>query len=296
MTTAKDYVSQCGSGTLERPRYSAGLLLEDDDLTAAVDYTRNMMRLMFRSLFGCGVICGLDVNAKLTCNNSKIEVTVGKGVALDCVGNPIEIPKDVPITYDPDCTPFPEEFDLWVVVCYCEKCCRPRDISCRSDDTGHLVKTRILDGFEVRLYDTRPKCVCSCEPPDEDHPAVNACCDDDETPATPAPSDATGATGEGSAPAGPAVPPECQCYVAHAKGKCGCDCCCPCVLVGKVHVTFDPVSVDSNPHPEFVRRIRPMLMAYYNCLNPQAVPLVPLLARRPRPRRRRRTAAAQHGG
>jgi hypothetical protein len=286
MTTAKDYVSRCGTGTLERPRYSAGLLLEDNDLTAAVDYTRNMMRLMFRSLFGCGVICGLDVNAELTCNDTKIEVTVGKGVALDCMGNPIEIPKDVPITYDLDCKKPPPS--LWVVVCYCEKCCRPRDVSCASDETGHLVKTRIVDGFEVRLYDTRPKCVCSCEPPDKGQPPASACCDDDDTPATAAPAAADSTT---TPPPDSDLDPSCQCYVDHAEGKCDCDCCCPCVLVGKVTVTDDPLDVTADA--TFVRRIRPMLLAYYKCLNPP--PPAPMLAIKRSGRRtggtaRRRTA------
>src|SRR6266511_3754463 len=102
MTTVnKKYASHQGLSTLERPRYSAGLLLEDEDLTASVEYTRNMMRLMFRSLFGCGVICGLDVEAKLICNGRKLSVMIGNGVALDCLGNPIEIPKAQTIEYDP---------------------------------------------------------------------------------------------------------------------------------------------------------------------------------------------------
>src|SRR5438874_7512870 len=94
MTMAKEeYVSGRDVSVLERPRYTAGLLLEDTDLTAAVKYTRDMSRLLFRSLFGCGVICGLDVTALLTCNGSKIEVTVASGIALDCSGNPIYVPK-----------------------------------------------------------------------------------------------------------------------------------------------------------------------------------------------------------
>ena len=52
-----------GSSTLVRPRFSPGLLLRDDDLKVGVDYTRELSRLMFRSLFGCGVICGLKVEA-----------------------------------------------------------------------------------------------------------------------------------------------------------------------------------------------------------------------------------------
>ena len=180
MTTGnKTYASQQGLSTLERPRYSAGLLLEDDDLTAAVTYTRNMMRLMFRSLFGCGVICGLDVTAQLTCNGTRVEVTVGKGVALECLGDPIEIPKAVKVTYDADCDPLPEW--LWVTVCYIEKNCRPKDVSCSPDEHGQIVQTRVMDGYEVRVYPKRPKCACSCEPPDKnDKTRKGDCCDDED--------------------------------------------------------------------------------------------------------------------
>ena len=189
MTTVnKKYASQQGLSTLERPRYSAGLLLEDDDLTAAVTYTRNMMRLMFRSLFGCGVICGLDVTAQLTCNRTRVEVTVGKGVALECLGDPIEIPKAVKVIYDFDCEPVPEW--LWVTVCYLEKCCRPKDVSCSPDEHGQIVQTRVMDGFEVRVYPKRPKCACSCEPPEKNGKTRKGdCCDDedeDEQPEQPA--------------------------------------------------------------------------------------------------------------
>lgn len=184
MTIVKDkYVAEDGVSTLSRPRYTPGLLLEDDDLTAAVEYTRNMMRLMFRSLFGCGVICGLKVTAQLTCKGRKVEVTVGKGVALDCLGNPIEIPKAVKVVFDTHCDPPPAW--LWVVVCHVEKCCRPKDISCAPDEHGQIVQTRIMEGFEVRLYPKRPKCACSCEPPDPGTTTTRSdCCDDDEDEAT----------------------------------------------------------------------------------------------------------------
>src|SRR5919106_3935432 len=121
MTTAKTYVDKYGPSTLQRPRYSAGLLLEDEDLTAAVTYTREMTRLLFRSFFGCGVICGLEVEALLTCNKTHVDVTIAKGIALDCLGNPIHLPRAEKITYDIGCEPLRRY--LWVTVCYKEKCC-----------------------------------------------------------------------------------------------------------------------------------------------------------------------------
>ena len=75
--------SQTVAAILERPRYSPGLILEDSDLTAAVDYTRGLSRLLFRNLFGCGVICGLTVKIDTDCG---LNVTVSPGLALDGCG------------------------------------------------------------------------------------------------------------------------------------------------------------------------------------------------------------------
>ena len=55
----------CGTGkglsTLVRPKFGPGMLLQHDDLEQLSAYTREINRLMFRSLFGCGVVCGLVV-------------------------------------------------------------------------------------------------------------------------------------------------------------------------------------------------------------------------------------------
>ncbi len=212
---------QDGNATLLRPRFSAGLLLEDEDLTAAVDYTRNMMRLMLRSLFGCGVVCGLDVRAELMCLGRKVSVTVGRGVAIDCLGNPIEVPQAQKLVLDLDCDPLPPM--LWVAVCYAEKCCRTRDISCSSDDESHVVRTRSQEGFEIKVYSKRPGCVCSCEVVRPEEAAeVDECCDDHDT----------GRKSETKSPH--ELKDKCECYTDHFNGKCECDCACSCVLIATV--------------------------------------------------------------
>src|SRR5688572_17201915 len=134
MRTAKALATTAGWSSLQRPLYSPGLLLEDEDLTAGVDYARDMMRLMFRSLLGCGVICGLEVGGQLVCRRRTLRVTVGGGLALDCAGNPIHVQKSVSFDFEPDCDEMPET--VWVAVCYVEKCCRPRDISCTAEGNG----------------------------------------------------------------------------------------------------------------------------------------------------------------
>src|SRR5258708_32128219 len=97
-----------GNSSLVRPRFSPGLLLRDDDLRQGVDYTRDLSRLLFRSLFGCGVVCGLEVSATFSCG--KLIVMVAAGVALDCLGDPVYGPGPTPIPIDPSCRhPLPTE-------------------------------------------------------------------------------------------------------------------------------------------------------------------------------------------
>ena len=62
-TSRQPLAQKEGRGSLVRPRFTPGLLLLDEDLTAEVDYTRELSRLLFRNLSGCGVVCGLTVEA-----------------------------------------------------------------------------------------------------------------------------------------------------------------------------------------------------------------------------------------
>jgi hypothetical protein len=263
---------QQGIATLSRPRFTPGLLLEDEDLTAGVDYTRNMMRLMFRSLFGCGVVCGLNIEAKLICQGRKLSVTVGKGVALDCRGNPIEVPTSQTLEYDWDCKP--PGWPIWVTLCYVEKCCRPKDVSCSIDGDGSVVHTRSLDAFEIRLYDQRPECACSCQKPAASPPTVGTVCCDPHAASVPAPAPALALATESSTAVTPSPPAtNCACYEDHLKdpAPCGCECECDCVVIGYL----DKPMANTPDLPQLdatVRRfIRPVPAGFLPCLASTAV-------------------------
>ena len=141
--------------TLVRPRFSPGLLLRDDDLRQGVDYTRDLSRLLFRSFFGCGVVCGLVVEPKLVCG--KLIVTVNEGIALDGRGDPIYVPGATEVKIDPTCgAQIPPK--MWVVLCRTEQCCAPRAAVCGCDDEDAAsVCTREQDGFEIKLVKEKPK-------------------------------------------------------------------------------------------------------------------------------------------
>src|SRR6267143_883908 len=84
-----------GLSTLERARFGPGMLLQHEDLELLNTYTRDLSRLLFRSFFGCGVICGLKVTAEPHCG--PVKVTVQPGVALSCAGDPIYVPSAVDV-------------------------------------------------------------------------------------------------------------------------------------------------------------------------------------------------------
>lgn len=238
------------SGNLVRPHFSPGLLLEDTDLNAGVSYTRDLTRLMFRSLFGCGVICGLKVEAKFNCD--MWEIKVAPGLALDCMGDPIEVTKDAVLKVPSENNKFPT---VWIAVCYAEWPCRNKDVSC-SDNDRQPEPTRIRSGYEVKFYKDLPKCACYCatatEPKPTGHGGGNCGCGEPQQT-------------NGQAAQDPPKP--CACYQDHYDGKCDCGCKCCCVIVAKVApkvennaATTEPVVTD-----DMVRFIRPILKGYYAC-------------------------------
>lgn len=241
------HLSQTAAGTLERPRYSPGLILEDKDLTAAVDYTRNLNRMLFRNLFGCGVICGLTVGTDRKCG---LTVTIRPGLALDGCGDPVELSRAVEIKLDlktaeaweKDKKPF------WVVLCGKEKYCEPRAVVCDSDEFDHATQqTRIRSHAEVTITRDDPKCVCGCPTRDDERPNAQ-----------------NGNPAVGGAPAG--RDEEDRCQKEHEERvecaeDCGCgsacDCGC-CVLLARVD--FDGAERWAVKHEGIRRLVRPKMV------------------------------------
>lgn len=224
-----------GTSTLVRAKFSEGMLLQHEDLGALNDYTRELSRLMFRSLFGCGVICGLVVKAEVD-NCNKVSVIVSAGLALDCSGDPVYVPKDQRFALDENCYPdLPGE--LWVVLCGTTKHCAPRTSMCASDDDEPAsVCTRERDMFEIRVLSDRPKCLCGCVEPDETsnwREMENAC---------------------------KCVDPSLPCYTNHYDGKCGCNDGCECILLARLDKTESEGKLAWTPDHRVRRFIRPVLM------------------------------------
>ena len=286
-------------GSLIRPKFSPGIMLLDEDLTAAVEYPRTLTRLLFRSLFGCGVVCGFEVVAALPeCGNLK--VTVKPGVALDGRGDPIELCSDQVLGLGCE-----EKLkQLWLVISRSgEHSCVPRNVACPGDDDGKsAVPTRTKDCFEIKLLQAPPSHACGCQPPQQPQygtPAVPAGAQGVILPGaglppqnggsiptptpTPAPTPAPTATPTPTpapAPAPTPTPPPVQpsgvpnlgvafanpnywaCHREHYCGTCNCGCCCDdCVVLARLD-RGDTSIERPNPwsvHYEVRRFIRPML-------------------------------------
>lgn len=151
-----------GTGSLSRPRFTPGQLLEDDDLNAGVDYTRNVVRLLMRSLFGCGIVCGLGVKAELRDGGRKLCVTVEPGVAFDAAGNVIEVSKKQLVVLEDRCDPI--RSPVWVTLQHEEKPCRMRDASFQDEAADERVSTRWAEGFRIELVAAKeyPEGACGC--------------------------------------------------------------------------------------------------------------------------------------
>ena len=229
-----------GLSTLVRPRFGPGMLLQHDDLEQLSTYTREINRLMFRSLFGCGVVCGLVVEPTENCG--KVCVTVGAGLALDCCGNPVYVPKKISVAVDENCDPNLKP-PLYVLLCGTTKCCAPRTSMCVTDDDEMSSQcTRERDAFEIRIVQERPKCACGCADPKEE--------DANETQRAK----------EGDCWC---VDPTDPCYKNHYAGICDCDCgecsgsSCDCILLARLDKDKDGKWVADHRVRRF---IRPVLM------------------------------------
>jgi hypothetical protein len=247
--------TKADASKLVKPKFGPGMLLRAEDLDLLKDYTRDLSRLMFRSLFGCGVVCGLVVKVYGDCG--MVIVEVGSGLAIACSGDPIYVPKDVKFPLHDDCDDVSEGEQVWIMLCGKEKCCGPRTSICASDEDDSPVEcTREKDWYEIRVVTSPPECVCSCLPDAEAAEVGNQ-------------GSGQGNTGEGASAAGADNKVDCKCatgpcYEDHYEGLCKChcgdcsDCECKCVLLAVAERVGD---TDDWKIDHSVRRfVRPVLM------------------------------------
>ena len=258
-------VVHAGTSILMKPRFSPGLLLRDDDLNQGVDYTRDLSRLLFRTLLGCGVVCGLKVSSEFKCQ--QLVVSVAEGVALDCHGDPIHVPTTQLIPIDGSCgQAIPD--DIWVIIKRTEKCCAPRTASCSCDDEETpSVCTRERDGYEIRIVPQPPDCACGCT----DEKTMKLIAAPPAAPAAPNGAAKNKAGKKADVEVKTADVHECccvdssrDCYKDYREGTCGCDCAdCCCEWIVLAYLKRDTSIKDDQvwqPHHSVRRFVRPLLM------------------------------------
>lgn len=237
MSGAKGAVkSKAGLSSLVRPKFGAGMLLQHEDLEQLNTYTRELSRLLFRSFFGCGVVCGLVVEVNDDCDG--LVFTVGCGLGLDCSGDPVFVPGSVEVVVDLKCDTTIGD-TLWVELCGSAKCCSPRTSMCGCDDDEPVSRcTRERDGYEIRVLRDKPDCACGCLDNPDKYPRLDDPCW--------------------------CANPELPCQVDHYHGKCkchcentsDCSCGCDCIVLARLVKKDNKWKSDHT-----VRRfIRPVLM------------------------------------
>jgi hypothetical protein len=246
-----------GVSTLVRATFASGMLLQHEDLEQMTAYTRELSRLLFSSLFGCGVVCGLVVDTD-TDDCGRVCVIVRAGLALDCAGDPVYVPKDQTFVLDEKCDPNIKS-PLWVVLCGTGKRCAPRASMCGSDeDEPLLVRTRERDGFEIRVVSVLPTCMCSCVERDENDRKVEKAEQDKYVPQEDG--------SECKCVDRKCADPEHPCYEAHYLGECGCqcddcsDCHSKCIILARLNNTGTAQQPKWTANHSVRRFVRPVLM------------------------------------
>lgn len=163
--------SVCDYNEIRRLRYFHGMLLDDKDFRAEQDYHTNKRRFLNRMLHGSGVVCGLDLNGKK--EGRWIEIT--SGLALDCSGNEIWVPRTTRIDLasllppkdkgknQPEC----EEEDggaekltpYWICIRYDEKPSNPVSVYLPSGSCEERAceNSRYKEGYCVELLKNCPE-------------------------------------------------------------------------------------------------------------------------------------------
>jgi hypothetical protein len=271
--------AQKGPSTIQRAKFGPGMLLQSEDLEQLNSSSRDLSRLLFRSLFGCGVVCGLTVSAK-TDNCGNTMVSVGAGLALNCIGDPIYVPKNVTFAATDGCDPEnPPPNPLWVWLCSGSKCCAPRTPSCGCDDgDASPACTREVDWYEIHLGTQRPDCACGCElppsppkdPAQQEPPAgAEVLAGANVAAAAPAPNAAANPTADPCQ----CADPKSDCYKDHYLGVCGCKCDdSNCVVLALLN--YDSDQETWTPDYRVRRFIRPVLVRDPLAVDP-AAPVAP---------------------
>lgn len=149
-------MNQDGLNTYERNNFFYGKLMTVRDFELEQSYFIEKNKLLNRFLHGWGVICGLEVIP----HECPKKVVLKPGIALDCYGNEIVVPREIEIDLAEENEEIPPEGKtVYVCIKYLECDVEPVPVlinECSCDDTA--MKSSIKrESFEYKILQTEPE-------------------------------------------------------------------------------------------------------------------------------------------
>lgn len=158
-------MNQDGLNTFERNNFFYGKLMTVRDFELEQSYFIGKKKLLNRFLHGWGVICGLEVVP----HECPKKVVLKPGIALDCYGNEIVVPREVEIDLAEENEEIPQEGKtVYICIKYLECDVAPVPVlinECSCDDTA--MKSSIKrERFEYKILQDEPEKSLILEFPD----------------------------------------------------------------------------------------------------------------------------------
>lgn len=175
MTTA-NLPQKTKATSIEGVNFKDGMIVTANDLETAMHYPVLMFQTLVRSYFGCGVVCGIEMTPDPTAGDSTFVLCVGRGVAIDCQGFPIELCGTTKLDLTPDpCSCEPPPTELCIAIRRTTSDEAPAD-PCRCDtDDPRFQCTRVRDHVILRAFlpeDLKELAGCLCAKTDDTDPSA----------------------------------------------------------------------------------------------------------------------------
>jgi hypothetical protein len=176
----------CHYDALTRTKFFNGMLLTDEHLRAEQTYHRESLKRLNRSLWGAGIVCGLEVR-KLNKKETGLCIKVEPGMALDCAGNVIDVCKSLTIdlsqvckeAYPDGCAPEDvKPITKFLVIRYAEIAADPQPVLTPDDECGppgggtKCEGSKYREGFCLEFRDECPNCPPCGEKEEEEKDGV----------------------------------------------------------------------------------------------------------------------------
>lgn len=171
--------------TLRRPHFSPRQLVTADDLNAGVSYLVERSRRHNRYLHGCGIVCGLQLDASMALNQDTLDLSISAGAAIGPHGDMITVPARPSLLFNAIMTGEDsyisvstliatllaggqDEFELHLLLRHTggpPDDLRPEFPDLCRDGSGALLPTRLTEGYALALATTLPPDCAAADPP-----------------------------------------------------------------------------------------------------------------------------------